>query len=363
MVIHLLWLSFLNLSSLGRAQSAQLAIAERCKLNYTASEHFTMLVIWQGGMYMYSRPNTFITAIIGLLLYLLTIVAEIISIAVRFWIGLAISQAVVALVAPAATQTFPSYVVGLIFAFVPVAWGVLALPGLPSGGILTRYELQGRAPSAQEREIVERALTELLTIHPGIRRPRAWFVTKTIQPTTLAIGTTLYINADLLQKDRQYLIGYLAHALGHFNTIDSRLVEALIRLKIRVVYFLMYTLSLLGLSTFRRRVGLTWNFAGREGGGFVAMFEIVLTLIAGGLGLRIISPLWRGYFYTCEYAADGFGASLGQGEILAHIVDEHNTPLDVPFEWMWGRQGTSKYIQKRLALLRQQPVISTELGS
>jgi hypothetical protein len=312
---------------------------------------------------MYPRPNTFITAIIGLLLYLLTIVAEIISIAIRFWIGLGITQTVVASVAPAAAQSFPFYIVGLIFAFVPVAWGTFALLGLPSGGILTRYELQACAPSAQEREMVERALAELLTIHPGIRRPRAWFVTKTIQPATLAVGSTLYISSDLLQKDRQYLIGYLAHALGHFNAIDSRLVEALIRLKIRALLFLTYALGSLGLSAFRRRAGLTWNFAGREAGVFMAMLEIVLTLIAGGLGLRIISPLWRRYFYTCEYAADGFGASLGQGEILARIVDDHNTPLDVPFEWMWGRQGTSKYVQKRLALLRQQPVISTELGS
>ncbi len=93
------------------------------------------------------------------------------------------------------------------------------------------------------------------------------------------------------------------------------------------------------------------------------MLEIVLTLIAGGLGLRIISPLWRIYFYTREYAADGYASYLGQGQALASMVDNLNPPLDVPFEWMWDRTGSSKHIQKRLALLRQQPSISSEPGS
>jgi Zn-dependent protease with chaperone function len=310
---------------------------------------------------MYPRQNTTIIAAIGLLLYLLTIITDVVSIAIRYWIGSTLSQIVVSAVAPASAQTFPSYVVGLIFAFAPVAWGMIALIGLSSGSTLTRFELKGRTPNTQEREIVERALAELLSIHPGIRRPRTWLVSNIIEPDTLAIGTTLYINSDLLQRDQQYLTAFLAHALGHLNTLDSRLVEALKRLKIRVVFFLVYALDSLDLGAFRRRRGL--GSAGRAGGGFVAMLTIPLTLVAGGLGLRITSPLWRRYFHTCEYAADGYAVSLGQGQVLTRIVDNLNTALDVPFEWMWDRAGTSRYVQKRLALLRQQPPISTGLSS
>ena len=303
---------------------------------------------------MYPRPNTTIIAAIGLLLYLLTIIADIISIAIRYWIGSTLSQIMVSAIAPASAQTFPSYVVGLIFAFAPVAWGMIALIGLPSGSTLTRYELVGRAPNAQERETVERALAELLSIHPGIRRPRTWLVSSTIQPDTLAIGTTLYINSSLPQMDRKYLTASLAHALGHLNTLDSRLIEAIKRLKIEVVSFLAYALDSLSLGTFSRRTGMR-NFAGREAGCFITMLVIVLTLIAGGLGLRIVSPFWRIYFHTCEYTADAYAAYLGQGQVLATMVDDLNYPLDVPFKWMWDRTGTAKYTEKRLALLRQQP--------
>jgi len=311
---------------------------------------------------MYARQNTPLLAAIGLLLYLLTILADIVSIAIRYWIGSNLSQIMVASIAPASAQTFPSYVGGLIFACAPVAGGMLALIGLPSGSTLTRYELGGRAPNAQERESVERALTELLSIHPGIRRPRTWLVSSTIQPDTLAIGTTLYINASLLQMDRTYLTASLAHALGHLNMLDSRLIEAIKRLKIELVSFLVYALDSLSLGTFRRRAGM-WNFAGREAGGFVTMLVVVLTLIAGGLGPRIISPLWRMYFYTCEYTADAYAAYLGQGQVLATIVDDLNYPLDVPFRWMWDRTGTAEYTEKRLALLRQQPSLFTGLNS
>jgi len=114
---------------------------------------------------MYSRQYTTIIAAIGLLLYLLTILADIVSIAIRYWIGSNLSQIMVAPIAPASAQAFPSYVGGLIFACAPVAGGMLALIGLPSGSTLTRYELGGRAPNAQEREAVERALTELNAAH------------------------------------------------------------------------------------------------------------------------------------------------------------------------------------------------------
>jgi len=310
---------------------------------------------------MYPRQNTAIIAAIGLLLYLLTVIADIVSIAIRYWIGNTLGQIVISATAPASAQTFPFYVVGLIFAFAPVAWGMIALIGLPSGSTLARYELGGRAPNTQERETVERALAELLSIHPGIRRPRTWLVSSTIQPDTIAIGTTLYINSSLLQMDRKYLTASLAHALGHLNTLDSRLIEAIKRLKIEVVSFLVYALDSLSLGSFSRRRGL--GLAGREAGCFITMLVIVLSLIAGGLGLRITSPLWRFYFHTCEYTADAYAAYLGQGQVLATMVDDLNYPLDVPFTWMWDRTGTSEYTEKRLALLRQQPAISTGPGS
>jgi len=184
---------------------------------------------------------------------------------------------------------------------------LLALLGLPGGGLLTRWQLGARWPSERERLAVADALAQLPDTVAG---PRWLYVIDDPTPSALVVGQALYLHRALIWDPA--LCAVIAHELAHVNAGDSRLSLAARRL--------------------------------------TPFGEAPAGLLLGGLSLLILGRLWDAWMRRTEFRADAYAAGLGQGQELAAHLERHQF-FDVAVPFLRGR--VHPYSEQRIERLLQ----------
>lgn len=262
----------------------------------------------------------------GLALYAATLALELPGAYLRFYVATLVVAIVLALWG--ATAGTVAGLVVLAATFGPLLWSLFAF-AWPGTGRFWRWRIGGREASAREREVYEAALAALREERP-VKAPRSWFVYDDMDPTAAVRGQTVMVSRGLLGAPVE-LEAVLAHELGHLNTIDGRLTEALGR-----------------LTLWGDPVGPGMPYAdyfdltdGRGGLIFFAIARLVrvvvrvlVYLIGGGLSLLLLRPVWASYWRGREHAADRYAAALGVGEDLAHFLDVHGLFFDIPVPFL-----------------------------
>ena len=224
----------------------------------------------------------------------------------------------------------------------PLLWSLLAL-AWPGSGLLWRWRAGGREPSARERDAYEAALEDLAAAGEGVRAPRSWFVLDDAEPHAAIRGRCVMVSRGLLYT--QEFEGVLAHELGHLNSLDGRLTEALGRLAAwrdplgPGIDYAEYTYATAGRGDLLHYVG--WGLAR-------AAARLLLYALAGGLSLLLLRPAWGAYWRGREYAADRFAADLGAGEDLARFLEHHGLFFDVPVPFLMFSDRAHPPVELRL---------------
>ena len=276
-----------------------------------------------------------------MILYVLAVVLDALSFVIRYFIG----------------QWIGGPAFGVLLAGLPLALSLATLLGLPSGRVLTRFELGARQASEREKEKVEQAFSQLSqyaqTHGIVVKCPTTWYVLDRPSVNALVIGTTLYLNRAAITS--QYLTPILAHELGHYNSLDGRLTIALRRL----IFPGALTLGgkFLGMGEWsQQQAGYTHHVQMGTSEGFfgtrytarttgvtknVSVVGCVFLLIgavfvfgAGGLGIALLGPAWGPYWRAREYAADLYAARLGQAAQLAETLEANFLQMDFAVPWM-----------------------------
>lgn len=223
--------------------------------------------------------------------------------------------------------------VGIAAGVAPLVWSLGAFVW-PGAGLWWRWRSGGRDPSPREREAFELALDDLVAAEPGGRTPARWFVVDEALPAAAVRGRAVMVTRGLLGLPE--LGGVLAHELGHANTIDGRLIEALNRLVLwgdPVGPPLPYTRIQVIRPLFR------------------SITRLVLYLAGGGASLLVLRPAWAGYWRQREYAADLYAAQLGAGDDLARFLEHHALFFDVPVPFIWLSEAAHPPVELRLGRL------------
>lgn len=271
----------------------------------------------------------------GLVLYGVAILLDVVPIALRYWIGTALWGAWG----------------GVVLGFGPLLWSLAALLGVPSGGQMTRWELGGRQTSQRERTTIDTALGVMQ--RTGVRLPHAIFMLDHPTMNAYVVGTTLYVERGLIGLPE--LPAVLAHELGHLNSLDGRLIYAARRLMLPGM--LGVARMLFGITQLEigvdPRTGHRYAASRRVSGcGCLAFYlALLLAAVSGGFGFLLLRPLWRRYWRQREYVADAYAAYLGQALPLANAL-ERVLLLDAALPFMG--HGTHPPTELRIdRLLRQ----------
>ncbi len=213
---------------------------------------------------------------------------------------------------------------GQLIGWGPLVFALLTAVFLPGGFLLTRWALGARKPSTRERQVMYEALSEATKDKPTTKGPSAFYVLDNQSPLAYTIGTTLYINSGLLseQRNRNFLLGLLAHELGHRNSYDGQLILALRRLVLPPIYYISRSLGTVAPGTLVYSIG-AGNASGCLAGAFVFVLSAFLSLAGGGFGAWLLTPLWQAYWRKREYAADQFAQELGADEPLQEFLQQH----------------------------------------
>jgi hypothetical protein len=283
-------------------------------------------------------------AFLGLFLYALSALAESPSGLIRYILGtwffglFSLGHVIVGVFSIA--QLF-----GLFLALFPLPWSLAAFVFPSGGGPLIRSEKGvvyerwwlGLGSTVNEKAQIRTALNQL-TQH-GVKCPRKWYVTnkETSQPSNV-LGTTLYVSR---LSTRYPLTPILAHELGHFNSLDSRLSMARRRL------LLLNPLELASLLE-----GILWFLP--------ATLNLIITLIiglflivfwavfVGGIGFVLTSGLWSNYLKQRDIAADRYAAKLGQVSalitVLESIIRDEYMPSSPEESGSRGKEAARKHL-------------------
>jgi Zn-dependent protease with chaperone function len=252
---------------------------------------------------------------IGLGLYFLTLTGEVMLGASARWLLAYLGAATVGALVPLGLS---AGAIALAVAFAPLAWSVLGLLS-PGRGSVWRRRLGARRASAEEALCIRDAIETLRGNDPDLPEPAALCILDEPLPAAAVRGRALILSRALLDFDS--LAPVLAHELGHANTLDGRLTEALERLE------------LWGdpLGPLRSERGGEESFETRDEGGFLlGCARWALRLAGGGCAEWLLSPLWAAYWRSREHAADAYAASLGQAEDLARHLTDYELPFDAP---------------------------------
>ncbi|MBX0329249.1 M48 family metalloprotease [Oscillochloris sp. ZM17-4] len=197
----------------------------------------------------------------------------------------------------------------------------------------------------------------------GVPFPRHVFAVD-IEGLNAAIsGRTMYIYRELF--DSRYLTGVVAHELGHFNSMDGRLMLGIRALTIPGGFFIAYLLLGLlrwvayGISTVLVAflvvvfAFLRINLSGLAGPLFGISLQITrMTIIfaVGGVGPALLGSIWRSYFIEREFAADAFAGRLGYAyDLLDFFETEVLSDVSIP----WYEQPTHPTTTRRVVNLEQ----------
>jgi hypothetical protein len=252
--------------------------------------------------------------VVGLLLYLLTLAAELgLAAAVRWplvYLGVALAR----LFLPFSTEPAQLAWAGV---FGPVCWSLLGLL-LPGRASLWRLHLGARRPSTEEGEAIADAMGQLRQVDPTLPDPSRFLVIDDPIPTAAVRGLTVLLGRAVIELDS--LPAVLAHELGHADSLDGRLTEALQRLS-------FWDDSLVP-GEFAN--GEPDHAVAERGGAIWGLARWALRLAGGGEARQVLRPIWGAYWRRREYAADEYAASLGQAEDLARHLADFELPFDPP---------------------------------
>ncbi len=271
---------------------------------------------------------------LGLLLYVLTLLLELISVACRFLL--------VAVPTTMAWGEDVGMIVGGLCAGGPILYSLLVMSGMPSGHGLVRYAFRARHPTPEELQRIEATYDYILPPHAS--RPHRTFVIDTPGVNAWVSGTSLFIKSDLIWTT--YLAPVLAHEFGHLHSLDGRLVLAL-RVLVIPGAFTLSRVLLTTLHLLQRLLIFLINVVlrvGRVGGRVVGVLQflfnvfldtvpyLVIIFAMGGVGPKILARWWSNYFIRREYRADAYAAKLGQGPLLIQLF-QHLMLIDVEVPW------------------------------
>jgi Zn-dependent protease with chaperone function len=297
----------------------------------------------------------------GLLLYLCTLLLELLSVTCRFLL-VAVPMALVG-------STELAIVVGTLLAVAPVFYSLLVVNGIPSGHFFLRWTLRARRPTVQERRAISGAFCELLPA--SAPRPRHIFVLDKAGLNAFVSGTTLYVYRDLIRS--RFLNAVLAHELGHLYSPDGRLALALRALVLPGAFGLAHMLLLL-LAALQRVIVWLLNrlirlfalyilvdvlqFVVRVFLGILPRTFIIIAM--GGIGPRLLDAPWQRHFILREYDADAYAARLGQrARLIEFFLLYGLDDLSIP----WSERPTHPSTRDRIDHLLRSPGMGQPAGA
>jgi Zn-dependent protease with chaperone function len=253
--------------------------------------------------------------LVGFVLYLLTISGEVMLGASTRWLLVYLGAAIVGAFVPLGLS---AEVLAWVAALMPIAFSVAGLLR-PGRGWVWGRRLGARRATTEEAASIDEALALLRRADPGLRWPAAYYVLDVPSLATGVRGRILILTRRMVESPS--LPAVLAHELGHVNTLDGRLTEALERL---VLWG-----DPLGLP--REEPGRAVQFDdGLLGALLWGCMRWSLRLAGGSCACGILAPLWTLHWRAREYAADAYAASLGQGGELARHLTDQELPFDSP---------------------------------
>lgn len=193
---------------------------------------------------------------------------------------------------------------------------------LPGGETVTKWAMGARRPSQREQAYFRQALSVINARNqnePVVILAHNWFVVDNVTLTAFVVGTTLYVTREMLKSS--YLPAVLAHELGHINSWDGRLTLILRRLIFPPFHWLAQatqqpapgTLIVVGTDPLS-----TYYYAAR-----VWLLSLALSILGGGFGLWLLSPLWTYFWQHREYIADRYASRLGFAAQLEEFLEQH----------------------------------------
>ena len=252
----------------------------------------------------------------GLALYLLTISGEVMLGASVRWLLAYLGAAIAGTIVPLGGRAEG---LAWVAALAPIAWSLAGL-ALPGRGRVWGRRLGARRLSGEEVAAVDDALALLRSADPDLPGPASLYVLDDPLPGAAVRGRTLILSRGLLDHTGS-LPAVLAHELGHADSFDGRLTEALERL------------ALWGdpLAPVRREAGGSGETYDDPHGGLLwGLLRWTLRLAGGSFAQQLLAPLWAAHWRAREYAADDYAASLGQAEDLAGYLADQEQPFDAP---------------------------------
>jgi Zn-dependent protease with chaperone function len=261
-------------------------------------------------------PASLVPAAAGLGLYGLTLGGEVLLGASVRWALVYLGAATVGAIVPLGLS---AELLAWIGAVAPLAYSVAAL-ARPGQGRLGALRIGARRPSREEGEVLADALYLLESCgsrQMPTERVRIYVLDDPL-PDAAVRGRALILNRGLLEAEG--LAAVLAHELGHANTLDGRLTEALGRL----------ALCEDPLAPAERRGEAECEARGERGGLLWGLLRWALRLAGGGQAERLLGPAWAAYWRAREYAADDYASSLAHGEDLARHLRDHVQLFDQP---------------------------------
>ncbi len=199
----------------------------------------------------------------------------------------------------------------------PLCWSLLGLV-LPGRAFLWGRRLGARRPSLDEKEAIDDSMGQLRQVDPTLPDPSRFLVIDDPVPMAAVRGLTVLLSRAMVALDS--LPAVLAHELGHADSLDGRLTEALGRLS-------LWSDPLAPPELAHGEP----NLVPAERGGVVwALARWAVRLSGGGEAERVLRPLWAVHWRRREYAADSYAAALGQAEDLAAHLADWELALDVP---------------------------------
>ncbi len=295
-----------------------------------------------------SRRRVSLGDVFGLLLYLSTICGEVMLGASARWLLTYLGAATVGVFVPFGLSAESLAWVG---ALAPIAFSVAGLLR-PGRGWVWGRRLGARRPTAEEDALIAEALGLLRGADPGLKAPAASYVLDAPLLQAGARGRALVLTRRLVESPS--LPAVLAHELGHANTLDGRLREALARLELWG--------DPLGMPRPPRGSELRFEAdSDRRGALLWGLMRWTLRLAGGGDARRLLGWLWAAHWRSREYAADAYAASLGQGGELARFLTDQGLPFDAPQPGVLFRFDEHPPVALRLD--RLQAILSGARGS
>lgn len=289
----------------------------------------------------------------GIVLYLFTLVLETISVVVRFLV-------VRALVGWLGGEQL-GLVLGLFAALAPVLYSLAVLAGLPSGHLLVRWSLHGRPLSADERRQLDLALAAAR--RDNLPVPQRIFALDERGLNAAISGRTMYVFRELFESP--FLPGVIAHELGHYNSLDGRLLLAIRGLTIPggfvIANLLLGVLQWVAYGLLSCLIGLfvivflllrinVWAVMRSLFGISVQLARFTIIFAVGGVGSALLGSLWRSYFIEREYAADAYAGRLGYArDLITFFETEILSDLVIP----WYSEPSHPPATRRIAALEE----------